>query len=485
MQAPENLLPDNPAYKPKRSLVLAGGGIRMSYQAGVLQALQEAGLNFVHVDGTSGGIFNTAMMASGLSPYEMAERWRKLKVESFVSMTPVNNYLRIKKMAAWGDADGIRNKVFPQLGIDIIKIHNNKDFEATFNVCNFSNKSVEAIPHREVLIEHLLAGVSLPIFMPSLKVNDQWYSDAVWIKDANLMEAVKRGSEELWLVWAIGNTRDYLPGSFNQYVHMIEMSANGGLLEEFEQIKLINCNINSGKSPYGQKRPVKLHVIKPGFPLPLDPDLFFRKTDATTLINMGYADGKGYLEDLPSQGIAMDVSASKMNEPGITFSFRHCYEGKLKVDNQLQNVRFNPAFIFRKTGNKYRLDFYSSIFIESIGREISTYHNIITLSDMNNKRRMLLLCYFFYNGQVYSLRATVLMGSSLDWVMGLEFKNIKIEINPQEHDGNAFSFNGMLSQSAKTRLKNLFRSKADQYSHKGTAISTQLNMIKKLYSHEI
>ena len=51
---------------PKRALILAGGGMRVAYHAGVLRAFEEAGLCFSHVDGTSGGIINTGMVLSGL-----------------------------------------------------------------------------------------------------------------------------------------------------------------------------------------------------------------------------------------------------------------------------------------------------------------------------------------------------------------------------------------------------------------------------------
>ena len=43
----------------KRSLILAGGGIKVSFQAGVLQVwLDEAELEFDHVDGASGGVLS-------------------------------------------------------------------------------------------------------------------------------------------------------------------------------------------------------------------------------------------------------------------------------------------------------------------------------------------------------------------------------------------------------------------------------------------
>ena len=49
----------------QRSLVLAGGGMRVAYQAGVLAALEQAGLRFHHVDGASGGTMNLSMLLGG------------------------------------------------------------------------------------------------------------------------------------------------------------------------------------------------------------------------------------------------------------------------------------------------------------------------------------------------------------------------------------------------------------------------------------
>src|SRR5690554_591634 len=147
----------------KRSLILAGGGMRVAYQAGVLMALEEAGLKFTHVDGTSGGIFNTAMLASGLLPNAIAQRWRTLKIKNFVSPRKLRNYFNPLFMEGYADADNIRNKVFPHLGIDLNAIHHNPHINATFNVCNFSQKNIEAISHASVQEDHLIAGVSLPI----------------------------------------------------------------------------------------------------------------------------------------------------------------------------------------------------------------------------------------------------------------------------------------------------------------------------------
>ena len=51
-----------------RALIMAGGGMKVGFQAGVLQVwLDEAGIEFGHADGASGGCFNLAMYCEGRS----------------------------------------------------------------------------------------------------------------------------------------------------------------------------------------------------------------------------------------------------------------------------------------------------------------------------------------------------------------------------------------------------------------------------------
>ena len=153
----------------------------------------------------------------------------------------------------------------------------------TFNVVDYGSKTNHAIPHTEIDLDLLVAGVSLPVMLPPVRARGTLWTDAVWIKDANLLEAARRGAEEIWLVWCIGNTNVYRRGLLNQYVHMIELSANGSVAEELERIE-------EGPDP------PSLHVVKPEFPIPLDPDFFFGRIDARALTAMGYRDARRYLE---------------------------------------------------------------------------------------------------------------------------------------------------------------------------------------------
>lgn len=317
-----------PGYDgPRRALVLAGGGMRVAYQAGVMQALFEEGLVFHHADGTSGGTINLAMLFSGLTADAMADRWETLHVPDFASLMPLREYLKGPFMEAMGDADGIREKVFPHLGVDVDAIRAAEGMDGTFNVCNFARKTVEAVPHADVTLPLLVAGISLPLFMPAVDVGGTPYTDAVWIKDANVWEAVRRGAEELWVVWCIGNTPAYRDGFFHQYVHMIEMSANGALFEAFDRVRALNDGIARGTSPYGQRAPVRLHVVRPEHPLPLDPDFFVGRITAAELVARGRDDARRYLAARAPGGLPFTPEVTQMHDPTPGLTFREMMHG--------------------------------------------------------------------------------------------------------------------------------------------------------------
>lgn len=468
----------------RRSLILAGGGMRLAYQAGVLIALEESGIRFTHVDGTSGGIFNTAMLASGLSPHEMADRWRNLKIKFFVSMASAKDYLKPLRMEGYTDADNIRKKVFPQLGIDLNVVRNNQAVNATFNVCNFDDKTVEAIANKQITEDHLIAGVSLPMVMPAIKINDTWYTDAVWIKDANLMEGVRQGSEELWVVWAIGNCPSYLPGALNQYVHMIEMSANGALLDEYRQISEINAAVSEGKNKYGQKKPIRLFVIKPEYPLPLDPDLFFNKIDTRALINMGYADAKRCLAVQPADGVAMDTQTTKMKEPGDRLNFRGTFAGKLLLNGEITSVRYYTYFCFRQADGD-SLQLFSSIYIEALGKEIPLFDHKLKVTVHKDHTQLESTSFFLHDGKVYETHAAWKLFSPIDFLLGLEFKRMSLHVFENNDGGAQNIMKGTLRQSIRDRLYGCYHTNVRTYDGGAGGIKKRYSMISKLITHGI
>ncbi len=287
----------------RRSLVLAGGGMRVAYQAGVLAALEQAGLRFHHVDGSSGGTMNLSMLLAGQDSEEIGQRWRTLRQRDFSSLLPWRDYARSLRWPALGGARGLRERVFPHLGIEPDVIRRATGVIGTYNVCNFAAKTAEVVEHPDIDLDLLVAAVSLPILMPAVVRGGTPYTDAVWIRDSNVPGAVARGSDEIWLVWCIGNTPAYHNGLFRQYVHMIEMAANGSLLRDLEYV--------GDRWP---ERPVRLHVIKPEHPIPLDPAYYFGQIDAATLIGLGYQDACRYLDDPAPTAAPWGPGVTRMRE---------------------------------------------------------------------------------------------------------------------------------------------------------------------------
>jgi NTE family protein len=228
-------------------------------------------------------------------------------VRAFASLWPLRRLACGPPYPALGSAAGLRERVFPALGVDPARIRAASGVAGTFNVCDFEAKACVAVPHEEADLDLLVAGVSLPVLSPAVERGGRTLIDAVWIKDVNVGEALRRGAEELWLIWCIGDHGVYRDGAFQQYVHMIEIAAGSALREELAQVR---------------ERGATLHVIRPRVPLPLDPDLFFGRVDAATLIAMGYRDAARYLDAPHAGGVTPDASATRMADPVPGVAFR-------------------------------------------------------------------------------------------------------------------------------------------------------------------
>jgi len=72
---------------------------------------------------------------------------------------------------------------------------------------------------------------------------------------------------------------------------------------------------------------VRLHVIKPKSPLPLDPEFYLNRIDADTLINLGYADARGYLRTRAEAGMAFSPEATAMTTQTLGITFREKMSG--------------------------------------------------------------------------------------------------------------------------------------------------------------
>jgi predicted patatin/cPLA2 family phospholipase len=252
-------------HRKKRSLILAGGGIKVAFQAGVLQVwLDEAGLTFDHADGASGGTFNLAMYCQGMSGAQIADNWRNLSPYLGVDFN-LSEYGKLFYAESLFKLDRYREKVFPGWGLDWDRIRASEQ-EAIFNVYNFSKHELEVLTPDRMTEDYLAACVSLPMWFPPVIIDGDTYIDPVFITDANLEEAIRRGADELWIIWTVSERSEWNDGFVANYFQIIETSVNGHFKRSLRRIEENNAAIAEGR-PGEFGRRIEVKMLKAEVPL--------------------------------------------------------------------------------------------------------------------------------------------------------------------------------------------------------------------------
>ena len=230
----------------KRSLILAGGGLKVGFQAGVLQVwLDEAGLTFDHADGASGGCFNLAMYCQGFTGTRIADAWRNYDpfLPMDINLDGPNQFTHQQSFFTY---DRFRANMLPRWGIDWNLIRAGQRL-GTFNLCNFSKKRLEVVTNAGMDEDRLISAVSLPMWFPPVIINGDKYIDAVYVTDANVEEAIRRGADEIWAIWTVSTRDEWRPGFVSQYFHIIETVADTNFFAIWGRIEKNNQEIAAGR----------------------------------------------------------------------------------------------------------------------------------------------------------------------------------------------------------------------------------------------
>jgi predicted patatin/cPLA2 family phospholipase len=300
----------------RRSLILAGGGMKVAWQAGVLQVwLDEAGLTFDHADGASGGVFQLAMYCQGMSGTRIADNWRNLDPRDAVGFD-LAEYPKLLYAESLFTLDGMRDKVFPGWGLDWEQIRASRR-EATFNVYNFSRHRLEVVEPAQMSEDLLCAGVSLPMWFPPVLIGGDHYIDAVYSTDANLEEAIRRGADELWVIWTVSRRGVWNPGFVATYFQIIEAAANGRYRAVLDRIDASNRALaEGGQGEFG--RHIEVREISGEVPLhyliDLSADRFKEAVNTGVRAAREWCAAQGIPLRAPAEPVAVDPSRLSFTE---------------------------------------------------------------------------------------------------------------------------------------------------------------------------
>ncbi|WP_437287877.1 patatin-like phospholipase family protein [Sorangium sp. So ce406] len=304
----------------KRSLILAGGGMKVAFQAGVLEVwLDEAGLSFDHVDGASGGTLNLAMLCQGLNGSQIADSWRRFDPSLGLDLN-LEEYIKPLHAESIATLDRFRMAIREAWRLDFGAIRESP-LDATFNVYNFTKHALEALPPSVMTEDHLMAAISLPMWFPPVVIGGDTYVDSVYSTDANLEEAIRRGADEIWVIWTVSERGDWKDGFIAHYFQIIEMAANSNFRRIVRRIEDSNAAIARGE-PGEFNRVIRLHILRAEVPvhyvLALSADRLAEAVNLGVREARAWCDANG-IPRKPGRDLAPDERAPEASY-GLSFS---------------------------------------------------------------------------------------------------------------------------------------------------------------------
>jgi predicted acylesterase/phospholipase RssA len=189
---------------------------------------------------------------------QMADNWRQFRPLASVSA----NWSQIVKLF-WAQSvltyRGFRTQVLrAQWGLDWDAIRATTKV-ATFNLYDFSTQETVVLTADQMDEDRLVSAVSLPMWFPPVKIDGDDYIDAVFATDANLDEAIRRGADELWIIWTVSVLGRWRAGFVSEYFQIIEASANSSLRDPLRRIAENNAAVARGDSgAFGRHVEVKM-----------------------------------------------------------------------------------------------------------------------------------------------------------------------------------------------------------------------------------
>ena len=284
-------------FEKKIGLVLPGGGARAAYQVGVLKAISELipdSNPFSIISGTSAGAINASLLASRSQSLKEAVEvlsgvWCNFKTnkvyrtETTVMLKSIFQWLLTvssgavlaKNPKSLLDNSPLRQLLEDTINLEGIKNNidkGNLDAFAITAASYSSKKSVTFFQSEEddidwerflrvgvktdILIDHLMASIALPLIFPAVKINNEYFGDGAMRQATPLSPAIRLGAEKLLII----NTDSKSPNNQltdNQIYpsigevggYRLDALFTGGLLSDLERLDRINQIIeNSGNN---------------------------------------------------------------------------------------------------------------------------------------------------------------------------------------------------------------------------------------------
>lgn len=281
--------------KPVVGLILAGGGARAAYQAGVLMAVarilpRNAANPFPIISGTSAGAINAVGLAAGSQQFRrstahLAQMWRSLQVgdvyradwayfaksflqwgaslltagklvhnpPGFLDSSPLRHYLtRAVKLDSVADAiHGGALRAVSLTASCYSSGHSVSFFEGEDGIDGWHRHQRFGVRER-ITVEHLMATSAIPLIFPSACIDGRYYCDGAIRQMAPLSPALHLGAERLFVINLVSHNERHaeshrqpsMPSLAQIFGHLLNSIFLDSMSADMERLTRVNHTVS-------------------------------------------------------------------------------------------------------------------------------------------------------------------------------------------------------------------------------------------------
>jgi NTE family protein len=176
---------------PRTALVLSGGGASGAVEVGFYKALWEFGVQLDLVIGSSVGAINGAMIAAGLDPDQIHQRWRQTRAKDFLQVNWLE--LLVKRFRAPSLFKPERMRAFLERGIPARRF---EDLTIPFVAVATDLLTGEPVGlEGGDLIAAVQASCAIPAIFPPIQIGGRQYADGGLSRQIPVDFAIERGAK--------------------------------------------------------------------------------------------------------------------------------------------------------------------------------------------------------------------------------------------------------------------------------------------------
>jgi NTE family protein len=287
--------------RPKRALVLPGGGGRGAYQVGVAKALYEHGIEFDYAFGTSIGGLNATMIAQG-DLHRLEELWCTMRSRDIFKIPSAPQVGRLVLGQTMGilDTSPLEELLRHEVNLHKLKESRIKVGLCTTDLCSLQTNLVttEDIISTNELIDVLMATSALPLAFPPRHIHGSGlWIDGGLVRNTPLQAAIDHGADEIFMVLLHPEKIEICPANmFEILSRLLDVVLDASARKELQNLALYNRLAAKGDSESAGHKVVSIKVFQPHSPvnttlLEIDP------ARSRMLIKQGYEEAKVQLAD--------------------------------------------------------------------------------------------------------------------------------------------------------------------------------------------